>query len=301
MADEYEPASPQLKLDIATYFILSSPTGEVDQVVSDVKKLVADESVLDDSALSKIMLKHNCEQMLYAKDPESDAKVLVSSYGKVADDEFLEPDSGRVLKYDHLSRKFLGITEKKQKLDAGINAYRTAISNQLKAYTNQNDGAESGYFRRGKCSSAVYGAANGEITVCISAKNINLAAFWSGAWRSLYVLNVSSKGKVEIKADIKINVHYFEEGNVQLHGKIEKTTQADVTADPEVTGKNIAKAIAELESDYHRNVEDMYVNMHKNTFKGMRRFLPITRQKMVWNPTATALASQVGGAGAARS
>ena len=33
--------------------------------------------------------------------------------------------------------------------------------------------------------------------------------------------------------------------------------------------------------------------MHKNTFKGMRRFLPITRQKMNWNPSATALASQV--------
>ena len=28
--------------------------------------------------------------------------------------------------------------------------------------------------------------------------------------------------------------------------------------DPEVSGKNIAKAIAELESEYHRNVEDMY-------------------------------------------
>ena len=34
MADGYEEASPQLKLDIATYFILSSPTGEVDQVVA---------------------------------------------------------------------------------------------------------------------------------------------------------------------------------------------------------------------------------------------------------------------------
>ena len=43
---------------------------------------MADDSVLDDAALTKIMLKHNCEQMLFAKDPESDAKLLVTGFGK---------------------------------------------------------------------------------------------------------------------------------------------------------------------------------------------------------------------------
>lgn len=33
MAEEYEEASPEQKVNIATYFIMSSPTGEVDDVI----------------------------------------------------------------------------------------------------------------------------------------------------------------------------------------------------------------------------------------------------------------------------
>ena len=68
--------------------------------------------------------------------------------------------------------------------------------------------------------------------------------------------------------------------------------------DEESTGKEIAKALNRIESDFQvqlliqreccdcsqlfgvtqNNMEEMYVNMHRTTFKAMRRFLPISRQ-----------------------
>lgn len=37
----------------------------------------------------------------------------------------------------------------------------------------------------------------------------------------------------------------------------------------------------------------MYVNMHRNTFKNMRRFLPVSKVKFQWNSAAHSLASEV--------
>ena len=41
------------------------------------------------------------------------------------------------------------------------------------------------------------------------------------------------------------------------------------------------------------HLEEMYVNMHRNTFKNMRRFLPVNKVKFQWNSAAHSLASEV--------
>jgi hypothetical protein len=100
--------------------------------VVDVGKLVADPKTLSKDATVGILKDYNCEQLVWAADPE-DAKgapvrahaspiasthraqpaltrarlcsqILVSSYGQVGDNLFVDPNTGRVLKFDHVKR-----------------------------------------------------------------------------------------------------------------------------------------------------------------------------------------------------
>jgi len=280
-----EEASPEAKLNIATYFIMNSPPGEVHDVVTDVTKLLNDPQTLTEAALTKIMRDYNTEQFLIANDPEG-VPLLVTAYGQVDGDSYLDPNTGRILKFDHRKQKFTEVTDKKQVLDDSIAKYRTQTAKLVDTYIEQN-------FKTGKCVSAVYGSDNGKLTVCISARNVNLSNFWTGGWRSTYSLMVGSTGDTELKGNIKINVHYFEDGNVQLHTTMDKTHKVNVTSDADATAQEIQKAIGKIESDFQALLEEMYVNMHHKTFKAMRRYYSVTRTPMIWNSSAHTLTTEM--------
>lgn len=80
-----------------------------------------------------------------------------------------------------------------------------------------------------------------------------------------------------------MDVHYFEDGNVQLNTEAMKA--AFVTADsgrPESVAAVAVKAIEDLEALYQSDLEDNYYAMDSTTFKALRRVLPITRNKVDW-------------------
>jgi capping protein alpha len=275
MADEeneVQEASPEQKLNISSYFIMSSPTGEVDDVVKDVKKLVGNEVL--GSNLTRILKDYNIEQMVAAKDPDG-SPVLVTAHGQIADDLYLDPATGRVIKFDHVSRKFLEFTDKKQVLEESVGKHRSAINKEISTYVDEQ-------YKSGKAAAAVYGADSGSITICISATNVHLGAFWTGGWRSVYQLNVSSSGSQELSADIKVQVHYFEDGNVQLHTKFTTKTPV-VVSDEKKTAVEVGKAVRKIETEFQANLEEMYIAMHRQTFKAMRRFFPVTKKPMEWD------------------
>jgi len=287
MGDEGESAEPtaEQKINIAQYFIASSPTGEVDDVIKDVKKLVNDDVTLNSATLAKILKDYNIEQMVAAKDPDGNS-VLVTAHGQIADDLFLDPATGRVLRFDHLKRKFTEVTDKKQVLEESVNKYRAAIAKEVATYVDDQ-------YKSGKAASAVYGADSGALTICISAANVHLGNYWTGGWRSVYQLNVSSTGSAELSGDIKVNVHYFEDGNVQLHTKFAAKVSITI-ADEKKTAPEVGKAIRKIETDFQANLEEMYVQMHKQTFKQMRRFWPVHKKPMDWDLRKHNLTAELG-------
>jgi len=278
-------ASASSKLNIATYFIMSSPPGEVDDVVTDVIKLVDDSAAVGDDTINAILRDYNTEQLVWGPDIDEKTPIMVSAHGAVAGDEYVDPNSGRVLKFDHRRRKFTEATDKKQTLPGPIAAYRASIQKAVDHYVATS-------FKAGKAIGAVYGGDTGALTICVSAKNVNLSNFWSGSWRSVYHLNVAKKGATEFKGNVKVQVHYFEDGNVQLHTNYDRATPLTVSSEEE-TGKEVGKALQRIESDFQSNLEGMYVNMHHTTFKSMRRFLPINKQPMTWSAAAHSLAGEV--------
>ena len=97
--------------------------------------------------------------------------LLVSKFGQVGSGQYLDPSSGSVFTFNHLTRQFGEETDKKQVLSEDIEANRAAIQKALEAYI-------SDLYKANKATVAVYGADNGTITICLSAKNVNLSNFW---------------------------------------------------------------------------------------------------------------------------
>jgi capping protein alpha len=256
---------------------MSSPTGEVHDVLLDVAKLVNDPSVLSDAAIRKIMKEYNHDQLQPAKTPDGHM-LVASTYGFQGDDKYVDPSTGKVYKFDHRKHVFSEEADAKYTLSDSVNSYRSAIDKSMQEYV----GAQ---YKANKATVSVYGAEDGTITVCLSARNVHLPAFWSGGWRSIFSVNIKAKGTVDAKCSTKLSVHYFEDGNVQLHAAIEKNVKVNV-ADEASTASTLVKAIQKMETDYQAAMEEMYVDMHDSTFKAMRRFLPISKMPMTWNVAA---------------
>jgi hypothetical protein len=61
-----------------------------------------------------------------------------------------------------------------------------------------------------------------------------------------------------------------------------------INSDDELA-KTIVSTVEAAEGTVQRGLEDMYANMNEETFRAMRRLMPITRTKMEWNVNAVRL------------
>lgn len=103
--------------------------------------------------------------------------------------------------------------------------------------------------------------------------------FLSGRWRSVFLYDPAAG---TLGGEIKIDVHYYEDGNVAL------TTSKKIDAVPvdgSGSGDNgpaIVRKIAAIENQYQEEVNRAFVGMNETSFRHLRRQLPVTRQKVEW-------------------
>lgn len=98
--------------------------------------------------------------------------------------------------------------------------------------------------------------------------------FWNGRWRSQYIVNPQLGS---ISGIIKVDVHYYEDGNVRL------LTEKPINfANDSSSGEDIVRQIAMVERKYQEDLNRAFAAMSEETFKGLRRQLPVTRQKVEW-------------------
>lgn len=110
----------------------------------------------------------------------------------------------------------------------------------------------------------------------------NLSNFWSGRWRASYLLDPSTS---TLTSTLSVQVHYFENGNVQLNAAKPRTFTLASSADsaPTTLAKEVAKVIAAHEDGYQKALEESYDELAERAFKALRRQLPLTRQKVDWD------------------
>ena len=111
---------------------------------------------------------------------------------------------------------------------------------------------------------------------------MNLRNFWSGNWRSEWTV-VLGDGEALVSGAVKVRAHYFEDGNVQLQTSKTCGEATVAAASPADLGAAVAAFVEAAETDLQNGLQEMYDNMSAETFKAMRRIMPITRTKMKWN------------------
>jgi capping protein alpha len=265
--------SVQDMIQIANNFMLNSPPGEFMEVVTDVRGLLRDDSIINDTAPATFR-EYNTDQMLQVRNGNNDA--LVAKQGELASGEFLDPRNGTIFSFDHIRQEVTGSRPIGGELDGQVEPFRSSIDSAVDKYTKE-------FYING--TSAVYGAKQGgdfAVTICISSAKFNPNNFWNGKWRSAWVCTFKPNGQVNLQGTIKTCVHYYEDGNVQLNTEVTRSVSSP-GGNPQVTADNIIKAIRKEEANYQQNIDNSYVTMGDTTFKALRRVLPITRMKIDWN------------------
>eukprot|EP00753_Platysulcus_tardus_P015000 PLAT4706.21.p1 GENE.PLAT4706.21~~PLAT4706.21.p1 ORF type:complete len:288 (-),score=139.35 PLAT4706.21:143-1006(-) len=278
MAEEYDVPDEEKK-QIATHFLLSSPPGQIHDVLADLQKLVPPH-ILEPTMLAKVFRTFNLEHYVTCPVPGFEHNLIVSPVTEVDADHYLDPRSRTVVGFDHVRQAPIDGDVRAVaagELDDSIEDWRLAVEQGVLGYVDT-------HFASSRATGVVTSSA-GTLTALVSGYRINLRSFWSGFWRSSWSV-VPSAGSATVSGKVLIHIHYFEDGNVQMKTERDFGPFTVSAATPEECAEEATKIIVGEESALQGALEEMYSNMSSETFKEMRRIMPITRTKMEWNPQA---------------
>ncbi|KAJ9620155.1 hypothetical protein H2203_007920 [Taxawa tesnikishii (nom. ined.)] len=241
-------------------FIEAAPPGELSNVVADIKALTNDNSL---QSLSPAFKKYNEEQFSTIKLPGSSESVIVSSFNALEDGRYFDPASQSSFAFDHTTQKVSGVQSyvlESQHSDLVKSLVKTLSAHAAEHYPSSSIG--------------VYPIDNDSaIALVLVANKYSPNNFWNGRWRSLYTLNPSSGS---LSGSLKVDVHYYEDGNVRL------LTDKPVSISASTNASNIVRQIAATEKKYQQDLNTAFTNLSEGAFKSLRRQLPVTRQKVEW-------------------
>ncbi|GAY57442.1 F-actin-capping protein subunit alpha [Citrus sinensis] len=286
MAEEVE-LSPKQKKEIAKWFLLNSPAGEIQYVAKDLRLVLNDNEVYDE-AVSESFPIYNKSHMICLQMPAGAGDVLVTSFGELGENEYLDPRTALVAIVDHVKQV---CTEVRPATDeelpsAYVEEFRSAMDVEILKYVGEAypKGVCSVYCTKGK---EVEGPGfNFELVVVISACRLSPQNFCNGSWRSVWNIEFQDEAQVlEVKGKLQVGAHYFEEGNVQLDAKHE-CGDSTLFQSPDDSAISISNILRHHETEYLASLEVSYSNLPDNTFKDLRRKLPVTRTLFPWHNTS---------------
>lgn len=281
LAFRVTPRRSMSKLEIVSSFVEGAPPGELADVVADIKALTASSYIV--SELASAFEKYNEEQLIMVKLPGSSQPVLISPHNSLGDGRYYDVESSSSFAVDHKTQKASAVQSH-------------ALEGPQADLVNSTLKSLGGYVKE-HFTNAAYGAypigSDSKLAVVVVANKYSPNNFWNGRWRSLYTFDPAS-GTLE--GSIKVDVHYYEDGNVRL-----LTSKAVSAAVASGTGAGVAREVSVLEKKYQEELDRSFVSLSEGAFKGLRRQLPVTRQKIEWDKVASyRLGQDIGGGSSKR-
>ncbi|RYO77623.1 hypothetical protein DL766_006605 [Monosporascus sp. MC13-8B] len=254
---------------------------DVANVVADIKNLTINEPGIV-SQLGPAFEKYNEDQFATVKLPGSSQHVIISSYSALGGGMYYDVESSSAFAFDHTTQK-VGKVESYVLEGPQADLTKSTLKS-LSTYTKE-------HFSNG-CY-GVYPVENdSKVAIVIVANKYSPNNYWNGRWRSHYIFDPSS-GTLE--GSIRVDVHYYEDGNVRL-----LTNKAVNVSVPSGTGAGIVKEIGAAEKKYQEELNRGFTSLSEGAFKGLRRQLPVTRQKIEWDKVASYRVGQDIGGGSSR-
>ncbi|KAJ6928691.1 hypothetical protein NC652_012731 [Populus alba x Populus x berolinensis] len=103
MAEEDCELNEKRKREIAKWFLLNSPAGEIQYIAKDLRSVLNDEKAYNEAALEAFPL-YNKSHFICLELPDRSGEVLVTSYNELDENEFLDPRTAQVAIVDHVKQ-----------------------------------------------------------------------------------------------------------------------------------------------------------------------------------------------------
>uniref|UniRef100_A0A914EIH6 F-actin-capping protein subunit alpha n=1 Tax=Acrobeloides nanus TaxID=290746 RepID=A0A914EIH6_9BILA len=270
MTSDELPATEKVR--IASDFLLQSPPGEFNEVFNDVRMLVNNDAILEQGCAPAVA-QYNKEQYIPVK--IDGTETLITQYNELPDGRFFDPKTKKVFRYDHLRKEASDFQPAHGEIEEKLEPWRKALQAEADHYIDEH------FHNTGV---ATVFAQKGSIILCVESHQFQPKNYWNGRWRSTWKLpnHEGKSSSQEINGVVRLQVHYYEDGNVQLISNKEFSAKVQLHADREKSAKEILRIISEAESAYQNAVQENYIAMSDTTFKALRRQLPITRSKLDW-------------------
>ncbi|KAG8936390.1 F-actin-capping protein subunit alpha [Tulasnella sp. 418] len=264
---------PNDLMNAAASFILQSPPGEINDVLNDVRAIIADDESLK-TGIAPAIEEYNLQQFTTVDVPGQNHKAIIHEIGKQSgsDDRFIDPRSKTTFVFDHITLQASDPEPFESSEEA--EPFRAFLEESTLKYVYD-------HFNDAVCSVFADPNSTKKYFILIVANKYNAPNFWSGRWRSQYEVDLEQR---RISGTVLINVHYYEQGNVQLQTTHNPTLLLPSSPSPtSQTASKILQLIESQESAYQSSLTNVYHDLGERTFKGLRRALPLTRQKLDWD------------------
>ncbi|KAJ5758503.1 F-actin-capping protein subunit alpha [Penicillium odoratum] len=251
-------------IEIASSFIEGAPPGELADVVADVQALTEGEDIIP--SLAPAFERYNESQLTTVKLPGSSQEVIVSEFNKLEGNRYFDTESQTSFEMDHTTQT--ASAAQSAPLESQNADLIKSLLKSLSIHAREHYPS---------CSYGVYPTDNDSaVAILLVANRYSPNNFWNGRFRAIYQVPISSSSTT-VTGKIHVHVHYYEDGNVAL--STTKPVSASVSS---ISAESIMSRIAATERDYQEELNRAFVNVAEGAFKGLRRQLPITRQKVEW-------------------
>ncbi|OBT50369.1 hypothetical protein VE04_07894 [Pseudogymnoascus sp. 24MN13] len=214
--------------------------------------------------------KYNEEQFATVKLPGASQQVIVSSHNSLGDGRYFDVENSSSFEFDHSTQKASNVQSYVLE-SANSDLIKSLIKSLAKHAEDHYPNSSYGVYPIEDDS---------KIAILLVANKYSPNNFWNGRWRSLYILSPSSSSS-SLVGSIKVDVHYYEDGNVRL-----LTTKPVSRSVSSRRATSIVREIAVAEKKYQENLNKGFTSLSEGAFKGLRRQLPVTRQKVEWDKIA---------------
>ncbi|KAG1872325.1 F-actin-capping protein subunit alpha [Suillus subalutaceus] len=258
--------SSEDRVQVAASFILQSPPGEINDVLNDVRVIVDDDAGLEEGILPALR-EYNIAQFTTVEVPGEHHQTIVSEFARVPgteEERYLDPRSKTSFVFNHLT---LEATDPQSEEPSEAEPQRAALESAALSYlgSHYHDGVAT-----------VLAMSTTQFAIQIVSNKYNPSNYWA---------DLESR---TIQGRVLVNVHYYEQGNVQLSTSNDSSISIPATVSSLSPASSASKIFALIEAEESRCqtfLNDAYHEMGEKAFKGLRRALPLTRQKIDWDKT----------------
>ncbi|CAK7564611.1 MAG: F-actin-capping protein subunit alpha [Sporothrix epigloea] len=272
--------------DIVSSFVEGAPPGELASVIADIESLTISKPRLFDG-LAPSFAKYNEDQFVTVQLPGSATNsqpAIISVDSRVdtaSTDRYYDPSSATSFAFDHRTQKASAAQSHAVEGDLATSTLKAVATYVKDHYERPTFG--------------VYPLADDsdKLAILIVSNKYSPQNYWNGRWRSRYVYDPATN---TLEGNIRVDVHYYEDGNVRL--LTDKPQSVSVAS---ASGPALAREIAALEKAYQEELNKKFLSLSEGAFKSLRRQLPVTRQKIEWDKVASyRLGQDIGGGSGGR-